>query len=70
MYSYVVRLSTDVYVFTYMYIICCIHCYVLIVAILHAFSIYQNDVNKVDLCVMKKETKLLYDMCDVGDGER
>lgn len=32
-------------------------------------SIYQNDV-KVDLCVMKKETKLLYDMCDVGDGER
>lgn len=45
-------------------------CYVLIVAILHAFSIYQNDVNKVDLCVMKKETKLLYDMCDVGDGER
>lgn len=45
---------------------CCF--YVLIVAILHAFSIY--DVNKVDLCVMKKETKLLYDMCDVGDGER
>lgn len=57
-------------VYLYVYVAYQRSCYVLIVAILHAFSIYQNDVNKVDLCVMKKETKLLYDMCDVGDGER